>query len=150
MEFNAATYYRFADVDANRLFDTLGDVDATAKAIGALVKAFVMSMPQGKSTTFAQGTLPDLVVVNVRDTQAVNMSGAFLTPVKPDYVENATKALVKRAQEMDKVYGVAPVKTWVVRIGDATKSADALAEPVSLQQLVDGVEETVASRLSQE
>ncbi len=150
IEFNAATYYRFADVDANRLFDTLGDVDATAKAIGALVKAFVMSMPQGKSTTFAQGTLPDLVVVNVRDTQAVNMSGAFLTPVKPDYVENATKALVKRAQEMDKVYGVAPVKTWVVRIGDATKSADALAEPVSLQQLVDGVEETVASRLSQE
>lgn len=150
IEFNAATYYRFADVDANRLYDTLGDVEATAKAIGALVKAFVMSMPQGKSSTFAQGTLPDLVVVNIRDTQAVNMSGAFLTPVKPNYVENATKALVRRSKDMDDVYGVTPVKTWVVRIGDATKDADALAEAVSLRELVDGVEEAVSSRLSQE
>ena len=132
------------------LYDTVGDVEATAKAVGALVKAFVMSMPQGKSSTFAQGTLPDLVVVNIRDTQAVNMSGAFLTPVKPNYVENATKALVRRSKDMDDVYGVTPVKTWVVRIGDATKDADALAEAVSLRELVDGVEEAVSSRLSQE
>lgn len=147
IEFNAATYYRFADVDVDRLFDTLGDANATAKAVGAFVKAFVMSMPQGKSTTFAQGTLPDLVVVNIRDTQAVNMSGAFLTPVKPDYVENATKALVRRMEEVDDIYGVAPVKTWVVRIGDATKDADALAETSSLRELVEGVEDVVKSRL---
>lgn len=154
IEFNAATYYRFADVDANRLFDTLGDVEATSRAIGAFVKAFVMSMPHGKSTTFAQGTLPDLVIVNIRDTQAVNMSGAFLKPVRADkdhdYVENATKALVKRSQEMDAAYGVTPVKTWVVRIGDATKDADVLAESVTLRELVEGVEDAVKSRLTQE
>lgn len=62
----------------------------------------------------------------------------------------ATKALVRRSKDMDDVYGVTPVKTWVVRIGDATKDADALAEAVSLRELVDGVEEAVSSRLSQE
>ncbi|KFI61974.1 type I-E CRISPR-associated protein Cas7/Cse4/CasC [Bifidobacterium cuniculi] len=150
VEFNAATFYRYANVDANRLYDTLGDVKATAKAVAAFVKAFVTSMPQGKSSSFAQGTLPELVVVNVRDSQAVNLVGAFERPVQPDYVENATKAFVKRSQQMDAAYGIEPVRTWVVRIGDDTDAADALADACSLQNVVDGVEAVVAERLGLE
>jgi CRISPR system Cascade subunit CasC len=151
VEFNAATFYRYANVDANRLNDTLGDADATAKAVGTFVKAFVSSMPQGKINTFAHGTLPELVVVNVRDSQAVNLVGAFERPVEPDYVEHATEALVRREQELDTAYGIQPVNTWIIRVGDDTKAAEQLAQKVSsLQEVVSGVESLVADRLVQE
>ncbi|RSX51585.1 type I-E CRISPR-associated protein Cas7/Cse4/CasC [Bifidobacterium callimiconis] len=147
VEFNAATYYRYANVDANRLNDSLGDANATAKAVAAFVQAFLTSMPQGKINTFAQGTLPELVVVNVRDTQAVNLVGAFERPVEPDYVQHATEALVRREQEFDDVYGITPVNTWVVRIGDDTAAADELSERVSMREMLSGVEAAVAERL---
>ncbi|MCH9276190.1 type I-E CRISPR-associated protein Cas7/Cse4/CasC [Bifidobacterium amazonense] len=152
IEFNAATYYRYANVDVNRLNDTLGDVNATAKAVAAFVKAFLISMPKGKINTFAQGTLPDLVVVNVRDTQAVNLVGAFEKPVEPDYVRHATEALVRRQKEFDEAYDITPVHTWVVRVGDATEAAegtDGLVEQRStMRQLLDGLETIVTQRLN--
>lgn len=148
VEFNAATYYRYANVDVNRLNDSLGDTNATAKAVAAFVQAFLTSMPQGKINTFAQGTLPELVVVNVRDTQAVNLVGAFERPVEPDYVQHATEALVRREQEFDDVYGITPVNTWVVRIGDDTVAADELSERVSMREMLTGVESVVAERLN--
>lgn len=151
VEFNAATFYRYANVDVNRLDDTLGDVHATAKAARSFVEAFSESMPQGKINSFAHGTLPELIVVNVRDSQAVNLVGAFERPVRPDYVENATKALVSRQQELDKVYGISPVKTWVVRVGEDTKAADALTGgPSSMREMLEGVQELISERIAQE
>ena len=152
VEFNAATFYRYANVDANRLQDRLGDVNATAKAVSAFVQAFLTSVPQGKINTFGQNVLPDLIVVNLRDTQAVNMVGAFERPVAPDYVQHATEALVRRQQDLDRAYDIAPVKTWVVRIGDDTVAADALVDgkTTSLRDMVVGIERTIANRLTQE
>ena len=123
-------------------------------AAAAFVQAFVTSMPKGKINTFAQGTLPDLVVVNIRDTQAVNLVGAFQKPVEPDYVRHATEALVQRERELDDAYGITPVNTWVVRIGDATEAAegpDGLVERRStLRQMLECIETTVAQRLSEQ
>ncbi|MBT1172412.1 type I-E CRISPR-associated protein Cas7/Cse4/CasC [Bifidobacterium sp. MA2] len=154
IEFNAATFYRYANVDANRLCDTLGDASATAKAVAAFVRAFVTSMPQGKINTFAHGTLPDLVVVNLRDTQAVNLVGAFEKPVTPDYVRHATEALVRRERDLERAYGIEPVRTWVVRVGDDTAAADELAggdgHAVSLRDAVSDVEQAILDRLAQE
>lgn len=148
IEFNAATYYRYANVDVNRLNDILGDTAATAKAVAAFIKGFLFSMPQGKVSTFAQGTLPDLAVVNVRDTQAVNLVGAFTRPVEPDYVQHATEALVRREKDFERAYDITPVHTWVVRVGDDTAAADQLAEPTSMRALLEGVEATVRDRLN--
>ena len=151
VEFNAATFYRYANVDVNRLDGTLGDASATAKAVRSFVEAFSESMPQGKINSFAHGTLPELIVVNVRDSHTVNLVGAFERPVRPDYVENATKALVARQQEFDKVYEITPVKTWVVRIGEDTKAADSLAGgSSSMREMLDGVQELVSARIAQE
>ncbi|MCI1935830.1 MAG: type I-E CRISPR-associated protein Cas7/Cse4/CasC [Bifidobacteriaceae bacterium] len=150
VEFNAATFYRYANVDADRLRDTLGDTQATAEAVKAFVQAFVTSVPQGKINSFAHATLPELVYVTVRDSQAVNLIGAFERPVEPDYVEHATKALVKREQEFERAYDVTPVKAWVVRIGEDTETADALAENVSLSEALTDLAGVVSSRLDQE
>lgn len=94
------------------------------------------------------------VVVNLRDTQAVNLVGAFERPVTPSYVQHATEALVRRERDVDKAYGITPVRTWVVRVGDDTAAADELLgegeKPVSLRELVADVEQVVSDRLAQE
>ena len=138
VEFNSATFYRYANVDVDRLLDTLGDANATTQAVTAFVDAFATTVPNGKINTFAHNTLPDLVVVNLRDTQAVNLVGAFERPIAGEIVANATKALVEREQEIDASYGTTPVRTWVVRVGKGTEAADQLAarQPLDRKSVV--------------
>ena len=150
VEFNSATFYRYANVDVDRLLDTLGDANATAQAVTAFVDAFATTVPNGKINTFAHNTLPDLVVVNLRDTQAVNLVGAFERPIAGEIVANATKALVEREQEIDASYGTTPVHTWVVRVGKDTKAADQLAARQPLRDVLTELGDAVAARLVRE
>ena len=112
VEFNSATLYRYATVNAKALEENL-KAD-TPKAIRAFVEAFVRSMPTGKQNTFANRTLPDAVVVMLREDQPVNLCGAFETPVaaKEDegygYVEASKKALEREAKKVLK-YVAPPV-----------------------------------------
>ena len=150
VEFNSATFYRYANVDVDRLLDTLGDADATTQAVTAFVDAFSTTVPNGKINTFAHNTLPDLVVVNLRDTQAVNLVGAFERPIAGEIVANATKALVEREQEIDASYGTTPVRTWVVRVGKGTEAADQLAARQPLHDVLTELGDAVAARLVRE
>ena len=150
VEFNSATFYRYANVDVDRLLDTLGDANATVQAVTAFIDAFSTTVPNGKINTFAHNTLPDLVVVNLRDTQAVNLAGAFERPIAGDIVANATKALVEREQEIDASYGTTPVHTWVIRVGKDTEAADQLAARQPLRDVLTELGDAIASRLVQE
>lgn len=150
VEFNSATFYRYANVDVDRLLDTLGDANATVQAVAAFVDAFSTTVPNGKINTFAHNTLPDLVVVNLRDTQAVNLVGAFERPIAGEIVANATKALVEREQEIDASYGTTPVRTWVVRVGKGTEAADQLAARQPLHDVLTELGDAVAARLVRE
>lgn len=150
VEFNSATFYRYANVDVDRLLDTLGDANATTQAVTAFVDAFATTVPNGKINTFAHNTLPDLVVVNLRDTQAVNLVGAFERPIAGEIVANATKALVEREQEIDASYGTTPVRTWVVRVGKGTEAADQLATRQPLHDVLTELGDAVAARLVRE
>ena len=150
VEFNSATFYRYANVDVDRLLDTLGDANATTQAVTAFVDAFATTVPNGKINTFAHNTLPDLVVVNLRDTQAVNLVGAFERPIAGEIVANATKALVEREQEIDASYGTTPVRTWVVRVGKGTEAADQLAARQPLHDVLTELGDAVAARLVRE
>lgn len=150
VEFNSATFYRYANVDVDRLLDTLGDANATVQAVTAFVDAFATTVPNGKINTFAHNTLPDLVVVNLRDTQAVNLVGAFERPIAGEIVANATKVLVEREQEIDASYGTTPVRTWVVRVGKGTEAADQLAARQPLHDVLTELGDAVAARLVRE
>ena len=150
VEFNSATFYRYANVDVDRLLDTLGDANATTQAVTAFVDAFATTVPNGKINTFAHNTLPDLVVVNLRDTQAVNLVGAFERPIAGEIVANATKALVEREQEIDASYGTTPVRTWVVRVGKGPEAADQLAARQPLHDVLTELGDAVAARLVRE
>ena len=138
VEFNSSTLYRYATVNACALEENL-KAD-TPQAIRAFVEAFVRSMPTGKQNTFANRTLPDAVVVMLREDQPVNLCGAFEKPVsaKEDegygYVEASKKALCDYAKQVQD-YVSAPAKT--LKVGpDGT-----------LTQVLDKLEAEVKERL---
>lgn len=154
VEFNSSTLYRYATVDVDRLHDNLGDAEATRRAVRAFVQAFVESMPTGKQNTFAHRTLPDAVVVTVRDTQPVNLVGAFEDAVLAGHdrtrLHVAARRLGERAGEVADVLGQRPVTAWAVAVGDARRGLDETwpdAASTTLPRLYEAVSETVRDRL---
>lgn len=150
VEFNSSTLYRYATVDVDRLRDNLGDAAAAQRAVEAFVRSFVTSMPSGKQNTFANRTLPDAIVVTLRDTQSVNLVSAFEAPVIGDNrLHEASQKLADYAQEVDEAFGTTPVQSWVVRVGAQTAPLDALGEKVSFTTLVSETGAAVAERLAE-
>ncbi|MFI2665679.1 type I-E CRISPR-associated protein Cas7/Cse4/CasC [Micromonospora carbonacea] len=154
IEFNSATLYRYATIDVDRLHETLGDADATREAVTAFLKAFATSMPSGKQNTFANGTRPDAVMVRLRDTQSVNLVGAFEEPVRErqlgersGMVAEAARKLADYTTEIEKTYGDPAVAAWITHVGSRTAALAPLGEVLPLPDLVSAVGTTVAGRL---
>lgn len=151
VEFASSTLYRYATIDVNRLRDNLGDNKATARAVGAFLSAFSRSMPTGKQNTFANRTLPDAVVISVRDTQPVNLVGAFEEAIEDSSrLATASTRLAEYAEDIDTAYGTHPVATWVVRAVPAAEPLDRLGERASLDDAIRLAGELVASRLPEQ
>jgi len=151
VEFNSATYYRYANIDVDRLYETLGSVEAARRAVEAFLNAFVTSMPSGKQNTFANRTRPDAVVVQMRDTQPVNLVGAFEEPIPQDrdgLVRAAAERLASYAREVDEAYGEAPIASWVTHVGERTKALADLGVVQPLPEVVSAVGARVAERLA--
>ncbi|EID12767.1 Cse4 family CRISPR-associated protein [Mycobacterium xenopi RIVM700367] len=153
VEFNSSTLYRYATVDVNRLLDNLGDTVATQRAVEAFVRSFVRSMPSGKQNTFANRTLPEAVVVLVRDSQPINLVGAFESSVRESErigrVKRACEALRDEAVEIERAYGETPIASWVTRVGDDTAGLDDLGLNVQFAELVSAVGQIVRTRLEE-
>ncbi|WKU07295.1 type I-E CRISPR-associated protein Cas7/Cse4/CasC [Micromonospora sp. HUAS LYJ1] len=153
VEFNSSTLYRYATLDVDALHRTLGDGDATRAAVEAFLTAFVRSMPTGKQNTFAHRTLPDAVLVRIRDSQPINLVGAFETPIRETHtagrVELAAAALAKHTVAVEYAFGERPTASWVTQVGEKTAVLADLGKAVSLGELVNGVGEHVALALGQ-
>lgn len=153
IEFNSSTLYRYATVDVDGLHRTLGDADATRAAVEAFLTAFARSMPTGKQNTFAHRTLPDAVLVRVRDTQPINLVGAFETPIQQTHaagrIELAAAALKQHAEAVESAFGERPVGSWVTQVGQKTAVLADLGKAVSFTELVTGVGEQVTVALGQ-
>ncbi|BCL13864.1 type I-E CRISPR-associated protein Cas7/Cse4/CasC [Micromonospora sagamiensis] len=151
VEFNSSTLYRYATVDVNALHRTLGDAAATRAAVEAFLTAFARSMPTGKQNTFAHRTLPDAVLVRLRDTQPINLVGAFETPVRETdaagRIEQAATALAAHTVAVENAYGDRPVASWVTHVGEKTAALADLGKAVSFSELVTAVGEQVTTAL---
>jgi len=123
VEFNSATLYRYATVAVHALNRQLAEnPEATAKAVEEFVRAFVMSMPSGKQNTFANRTLPDAVLITVRNDQPINLAGAFEAPIQSDHQNGgyALKSAVRLAEYEGSVctsFAPLPVKSWMIGRG---------------------------------
>jgi len=149
IEFNSSTLYRYATVDVDALHRTLGDAAATRAAVEAFLTAFARSMPSGKQNTFAHRTLPDAVLVRLRDTQPINLVGAFETPVRATHTAGRVEQAAAATAAVEGAYGERPVASWVTQVGEKTAVLADLGKAVSFNELVTEVGEQVAVALGQ-
>lgn len=142
IEFNSSTLYRYATINLDQLSENLGDVGVAVRAVEAFVRSFTVSMPSGKKNTFANGTLPDAVVVQVRDRRPVNLVGAFEAPVRPEpeiaISVLSARALAKEAREVEEAYGNAPAAAYVLAAkNEVARELAGLGERLGLDPLVE-------------
>jgi len=147
VEFNSSTLYRYATVDLTALSRNLGDPDAVRRAVEVFLDCFVTSMPTGKQNTFANRTLPDAIVVQVRDDQPVSYVGAFEEAVegRDGRVKKAVDRLALHADEVATAYGLQPVAAYVA--GPAAAGLESLGERRPWPDVVPAVGELVTARL---
>lgn len=159
VEFTSATLYRYATVGVHQLLANLdGDVDATAAALSAFVRAFVSSMPTGHRNTFAHQTVPSLVSVMVRDDQPVNLVSAFESPVR-GRDGMAARSAVELAREALRVrdgWGIRPVHV-ASRYGipsspsssdDGPTLTDAFGPALAFDEVVRSLDGVVRERMA--
>lgn len=119
VEFNSATLYRYANIAVHELYTELGENPAVlGKAVAEFARAFISSMPSGKQNTFANYTVPDAVMVSLRNDRPINLAGAFEEPVKKvaegGYKTNSVEALIKYAKEVYNDFADKPAKAYVI------------------------------------
>jgi CRISPR system Cascade subunit CasC len=108
VEFNSATFYRYAVIDPRKLMANLQDDRELALAgIQAFVEANARAIPTGKQNTFAAHNPPSFVGVAVRRASPLNLANAFETPVFPKHGESLTGQSVAKLADYDgKLAGV--------------------------------------------
>lgn len=147
VEFNSSTLYRYASVNVRELAQSLGD--DTALAVSNFAEAFLLSMPTGKITTFANRTLPNAVYVTVRSDQPVNMAAAFERPVRPDedggYITGSEKALTGYAESIYSSFVDEPDKAWTIG-----ENMEELGNTVNLRTMLEEMRSFISCRLAEE
>ncbi|MFC7581988.1 type I-E CRISPR-associated protein Cas7/Cse4/CasC [Schaalia naturae] len=138
VEFTSATLYRYATINLPMLEKNLGSKQAAQEAVKAFVDSFVRSMPTGKQNTFANRTVPDAVVVQVRDDQPINLVGAFEDAVEADghgFARPAVQRLVTFEKDLREGTGLLPEKTLVSWSSDRAAKIGELGERVPMADL---------------
>lgn len=150
--FNSSTLYRYATVNIDVLRDQLQDDSATVEGVVAFVEAFVKSMPSGKQNTFANHTLPEDVVVTLRESQPISAADAFEDPVRrKDGISVSRQGVERLGERLNDIrvnYGEEPVKAWYVATGGAVSSLNEWCEQVSLPDLEQSLKETLNAAYS--
>ncbi|HDY75300.1 MAG TPA: type I-E CRISPR-associated protein Cas7/Cse4/CasC, partial [Candidatus Marinimicrobia bacterium] len=97
LEFNSATYYRFAALNLDELAknDHLGDavfedgttsrtIETRKQVVKTFLKATIQAVPSARKTTMNGNTLPVYVLGVVREKgHPIQLVNAFETPVRP-------------------------------------------------------------------
>lgn len=155
VEFTSSTLYRYATIDVKRLAENLGSEEAALRAIEAFTRSFVVSMPTGKQNTFANRTLPEAVLVQIREDQPLSLASAFERAVRPGieggYSASSVKELVNRLAEIQDAFDLAAVETLAVGTGEFNQDElERVAQVTTLKNLVRLVVEVLSSRFPEE
>ena len=104
IEFNSSTMYRYANVAVHELSNQIGSKEATIKTLKLFVEAFSNSLPTGKVNTFANQTLPQFIMINLRTDRPVNLVSAFENPIvsTKGYVCESVERLLDENKNVEK------------------------------------------------
>jgi CRISPR system Cascade subunit CasC len=110
VEFNSATFYRYAVLDAAKLVENLqGDRELALTGIAAFTEALARAIPTGKQNTFAAHNPPSFIGVVLRYGSPFNLANAFEKPVWPDRAKSlstqSVEALAAHEQLVAGCYG---------------------------------------------
>lgn len=151
IEFNSATFYRYAALDAHKLIDNLGgDRELALDGIAAFAEAMVRAIPTGKQNTFAAHNPPSFVGVVLRHSSPFNLANAFEKPVAPardrPLTAASVEALADCEQRIARLYGDAN-DAWAV-LDDTGRWPDSIgtAQP-DLRSLVEWLRSEFERRL---
>ena len=118
IEFNSATLYRYSTVAIKGLADQIPDKKDVLTVLESYIRAFILSMPTGKQNTFANQTIPDAVLIEVREDQPINLAGAFESPVRQDdeggFTRSSIKALVAYREKVMSEFTGSPKGAWCI------------------------------------
>ncbi len=80
--FNAATFYRYAQIDFDQLVKNLDDLALARKTVEAFLRASAHAVPTGKQNSFAAQNPPSfLMAVTRNDGMSWSLANAFEKPV---------------------------------------------------------------------
>lgn len=116
LEFNSATYYRFAAVNLDMLADAahLGamTLEERKSVVETFVKATIEAVPGARRATMNSNTMPIRVLGVVRETgHPIQLINAFEKPLysKEGYAEKAKVALNEEYKNLKDTWGVSAV-----------------------------------------
>ena len=151
IEFNSATFYRYAALDANKLLSNLqNDKELALSGLAAFTDAFARAIPTGKQNTFAAHNPPSFIGVVIRHASPLNLANAFEKPVLPRHDQELTAqsvaALAKYERQLGAVYGDSR-DAWAVLDLTGAWPADQGKIIARLSDLGDWVQAEVTARL---
>ncbi len=119
--YGAGLFYLYLCINRELLKENLGgDESLTAKALEALIHAVTKVSPTGMQNSFASRAYASYVLAEKGDQQPRSLVEAFLKPVKPfeneDMLGKAIKAIEKRRDNFDAVYGACADKRYAINI----------------------------------
>lgn len=152
VEFNSATFYRYAVLDAGKLLANLqGDRELTLSGLTAFAEAFARAIPSGKQNTFAAHNLPAFIGVSLRHAGPLNLANAFERPVVPRHDQSlsaqSVAALAQHAAQLGAVYGDARDRWGVLDLSGAWPQ-DTGRRLERLSDLADWLRGEVSDRLA--
>jgi CRISPR system Cascade subunit CasC len=140
IEFNSSTYYKYLNVHWEQLVENLGgDVAVAQQAVLALIEAAATAQPSGKQNSFAAHSLPDLVLIEVRDKNLpVSYANAFLKPARPSGDQSLMDASVGKLADyvtrVTQTFGLAGPRALIAVQEYALPGAEALPSLSDLRQ----------------
>ncbi len=151
VEFNSATFYRYAVVDLNKLVANLqNDRELALSAVRAFTLAMARAVPTGKQNSFAAHNPPEFIGVCLRHAAPMNLANAFETPVAPRRDESlsaqSVRELARHESRLSAVYG-SPQDQWLTLDLSAQWSADKGTAHTTLQALADAATVLAAQAL---
>ena len=148
VEYNSSTLYRYANVAIHELLHQLKDKENTINTLKLFIKAFTNSMPTGKVNTFANQTLPQLLLLEIREDRPVNLVNAFENPVKSKegYVSESIKRLFEAERKVN-TFAEAPVHSYYVITNDENINTSS-QKLNSMKELLDHVDGDLSKLLS--
>jgi CRISPR system Cascade subunit CasC len=151
VEFNSATFYRYAALDTGKLLANLqGDRELALSGLAAFTEAFARAIPSGKQNTFAAHNPPSFIGVVLRHGSPLNLANAFERPITPRHEQPLTAqsvaALARHEQQLGAVYGDAR-DTWAVLDLTGAWPQEQGRAVARLGELTEWLQAEVATRL---